>query len=111
MTKTISYKQKDLIAYFFTRCEDPDYYICNNPKCQAKCKQRVKTGYTNLKKHLRSCMGDNFESNYCDFLKSSEETGRLQEVYKLLRWIVMRNMALSELDNDLTMDLLNTKAI
>lgn len=116
----MNYKQKDLIAYFFTQCEDPDYYICNNPKCKAKCKQQVKTGYTNLKNHLRSCIGD-FESTYSNLLQSCKEKGRLdsygfinsreKEVFQLLRWIVMRNMPLAELDNELSRDLFNTKPI
>lgn len=116
-----SYLKKDMIDYFFTQCEDKDFYICNNPKCKSKCKQQEKTGYTNLKNHLRSCIGESYESVYVGLLKTSKDKGRLDsygfvnkremEVYKLLQWIVMRDQPLSELDNELSRDLFRTKPI
>lgn len=116
-----SYKQKELMDYFFTQCEDKDYYVCNNPKCGTRKKQKVNTGYTNLKNHLRSCVGSDFEEVYVDLLKSSKGKGRLdsygfinskeKDVFQVLEWIVMRNHPLSEVDNQLTRTILTTKPI
>ena len=90
-------------------------------KCGTRKKQKVNTGYTNLKNHLRSCVGDDFQQIYRDLLKSSKGKGRLdrfgfintreKEVYKVLEWIVMRNHPLSEVDNELTRSILTTKPI
>ena len=114
-------KPKELIQYFFTQCEDKNYFLCNNPKCEGKVKQQVNTGYTNLKNHLRSCIGQDFEQIYMDLVKSCKKKGRLDsygfmneresEVHRLLEWIVMGNQPLAELDNDLSRGLFKTKPI
>jgi hypothetical protein len=118
---TPAYKSKDMIDYYFTQCEDKDFFLCNNPKCGNRLKQKEKSGYSNLKNHLRSCVGNNFQRIYEDLLKSSNAKGRLdsygfintreKEAFKLLEWIVMRNLPLSEADNELTSSVLNLKAI
>ena len=71
------YKQKDVIDYFFTQCKDKDFYVCNNPKCGSRKKQKENSGYTNLKNHLRSCVGNDFKQMYIDILKSSKVKGSL----------------------------------
>jgi hypothetical protein len=73
----IKVQMKEVIAYFFTPCTDPDFYMCKNTKCQSIQKQTKSTGYTNLKNHLRSCTRDNFLGIYDDLVKSSKDKGRL----------------------------------
>ena len=95
-----AFKTKDIIFYFFTQCEDPDYFIFKNAKCEAKVKQKENSGYTNLKNHLRSCVGKDFEDIYLDILKSCKSKGRLEAFgFIILRCILKRNLPLSEVDN------------
>lgn len=117
----MSFKSKDLILYFYDQCEDPEYYICKNTKCGSKQKQKTNTGYTNLKNHLRSCVGANFEDIYKEILQSCKDKGRLDsygfinrretEVYEILSWIIRRNHPLSEVDDEETREMLKTKPI
>jgi hypothetical protein len=117
----IKVQMKEVIAYFFTPCANPDFYMCKNTKCQSIQKQKKSTGYTNLKNHLRSCIGDNFLGFYDDLVKSSKDKGRLdsygfinkreKEVYDLINWIVDRNQPISEVDNVVTREMFKTKPI
>lgn len=54
---------------FFKQCEsDKSLYYCRNEKCKAvrgkkknAHKQHTGKGYTNLRNHLRACVGENFK--------------------------------------------------
>ena len=117
----IKFQMKEVIAYFFTPCADADFYMCNNPQCKSIQKQKKSTGYTNLKNHLRSCIGDNFLGIYDNLVKSSKDKGRLdsygfinnreKEVYNIINWIVDRNQPISEVDNAVTRNMFKTKPI
>jgi hypothetical protein len=117
----IKVQMKEVITYFFTPCANPDFYICKNTKYQSIQKQKKSTGYTNLKNHLCSCIGDNFLGIYHDLVKSSKDKGRLdsygfikkqeKEVYDLINWIVDCNQPISEVDNVVTRDMFKTKPI
>lgn len=112
---------KEVINYFYTKCEGEDYYICKNVNCKSKQKQQQKSGYTNLQNHLRTCIGPNFQDIYLDLVKSSKNKGRLEshgfisrrqiEVFNILNWIIMRNLPISEVDDKDTRSILNTKPI
>jgi hypothetical protein len=59
--------------YSFTQSNDKNYFLCNDPKCGGK----VNTAYTNLKMHLRSCVGKDFEQIYLDIVISCKQKGCL----------------------------------
>jgi hypothetical protein len=102
---TLTIKPKEMIEYFFTQCDDKNIFLCNNPKCGGKVKQKINTGYTNLKDNLRSCVGQDFEQMFLDIVKSCKQKGRLdsygfvnereREVFKILNWVVQRNQPLN----------------
>jgi len=61
------------LNYFFTQCENKDFYICNNEKCSAKIKQKLNLGYTN---HVKKCTGKDYLEIYnevCNTCKSEED--------------------------------------
>ena len=74
---SLNVKPKEIIEFFFTQCDDKNFFQCKNPKCRGKAKQKVNTGYTNLKNHLRSCVGQDFEKIFLDIVKSCKQRGRL----------------------------------
>ena len=69
-------KPKDMIKFFFSPCEDKDYHVCK--KCKSKFKQKQNTGFSNLKNHLISCVGKNFQENYEETAVSNIALGRLE---------------------------------
>jgi len=107
--------------YFFTQCENKDFYICNNEKCSVKIKQKLNSGYTNLKNHVEKCTGKDYLEIYnevCKICKSEEDlqafgyvNSREKDVYALLEWITQRNIPLSKLDNTITRSMLKTKPL
>ena len=118
---------KALVNYYFDRCtDDPSIFFCKNDKCSARCgkkkhgyKQDITKGITNLRNHLRACIGDDYEAKYLDHLNKCG--GRLDgfcftntrdnDVFKILEWVVMRNQPLSEVDDPLTRSLFNVKPV
>lgn len=117
----------DLIRFYFTQSKiDEQVYFCKNDKCINKrgkkskgLKQGKNKGYTNLRNHLRSCVGPDFENTYLEFLRKAG--GRLDkfaftskrdgDVYKIMCWVIMRNQALTEVDDPLTRELFNVEPI
>lgn len=124
---TMKPNTNDLIKFFYRQSpDDPSVYYCRNAKCVPKqghngkaYKQKPNSGWTNLRNHLRVCVGPNFEDVYREheaqaggnidgfFFNSTRDS----EVFQLLEWLVMRNQPLSELDNDLTRRLVKAKPI
>lgn len=116
-----------LVTFFFRQSEnDSSLYFCRNEKCKPKRGKKLKgykqhpgKGYTNLRNHLRSCIGENFEQVYRDHIRKSGGTldnycfssTRDSEVYKLLEWVIMRSHPLCEVDSPLTISLLNMKPL
>jgi hypothetical protein len=104
-------EMKNIIQFYFDNGEDPELYFCRNEICQKKIKQKSNSGYSNLKAHLTSCIGPNFEAAYADLCKTDETkqlrsfgfiNSRAKEMADLIEWIVMRNIPLSEIDNAIT---------
>ena len=97
--------------------------ITSNATTQIK--NRIKTnkitGHAYFKIHIWSCIGNNYESIYTDFQKTSKENRRLDSygfinerekiILKLLEWVVIKNIPLVDLNNELTRGILNTKPI
>jgi len=118
---------EQLIEFFFSRSdENACYYFCRNSKCQGsrgrpakKYKQDPGSGWTNLKNHLRSCVGPNYEDVYHEHLKHAAGniegyffgSPRDTDVFQILEWVVMRNQPLSEVDNKLTRALFKCKPV
>ncbi|KAG6580120.1 uncharacterized protein IUM83_15740 [Phytophthora cinnamomi] len=100
------------VLFFFdvTVADGSVTYQCR--KCPAKPKQAWKTGYSNVRKHLISCIG----ADYMDkFVQAEKDQGNpfgferekfvsSQELssFRWIEWVVMRDMPLSEVDNVLT---------
>jgi hypothetical protein len=114
-----------LIKFFFDEVENrPHYYKCKNEKCSnAKpLKQNIQKGYTNLKNHLRGCIGPDYEDQYLALVGNSNnrDSGPMlgfvvnekeRSIYQWMEWIVMRDQPLSELDNELTRRLSKGKSV
>lgn len=85
---------------------------------QAKTKNEYRT---NLKNHLCTCIGSNFQKLYNDNVKFCKNKGRLDsygfinqkenEVFQILNWNIMRSHPISEYDNEITLGMLKTKSI
>lgn len=117
----------DLVKFYFRQCSDnPSYYYCRNDKCQAKSgqpakayKQKPGSGWTNLRQHLRACVGADYDKLYQERLEKSGGTisgyflasPRDTDVYQVIEWIVMRNQPISEIDNYLTRAIFRTKPL
>lgn len=107
-----------LIEFFFERTEDPTLFRCRNAKCGDRTyKQRSGSGYTNLRNHLRTCIGPNFEDVYksSSGQRTLEQLGltnrRDREVHDLIDWIVSRNQPFSEVDHEVTRRVLRSERI
>ncbi|GMF33947.1 unnamed protein product [Phytophthora fragariaefolia] len=104
---------RQLAAFFFTPVE-PVLNRCNI--CELPRKQASRTGYTNLVSHLQSAHPTHSEE-YAEFqarnLSTLEVFGFVDEVtsymYDWLRWIVERNLPLSEVENPLTLKLVRMR--
>lgn len=82
-------------------------------------KQEAKTGHTNLRNHLKSCVGEQFEQIFIDHLCNAG--GRLDnfcfnslrdsDVFLLIEWVVMRNIPLLEVDDPITRGILNISLV
>ncbi|KAG3116523.1 hypothetical protein PI124_g4857 [Phytophthora idaei] len=104
---------RQLAGFFFTPLE-PGLYRCNI--CEQTCKQAQRTGYTNLMSHLGSVHpthGEEYEQFQRRNLTSLEVFGFADEtttnMYDWLRWIVERNLPLSEVKNPLTRQLVRMR--
>lgn len=107
-----------LIEFFFERTEDPTLFRCRNAKCGDRTyKQRSGSGYTNLRNHLRTCIGPNFEDVYksSSGQRTLEQLGltnrRDREVHDLIDWIVSRNQPFSEVGHEVTQRVLRSERI
>ena len=119
------YKTRDLIKFYFEQSDDPNLFICRNPNCHGAIKQNIKSGYTNLKNHLISCVGSSYQERFEAMMRSEGVDMKTCEnktlssfgwvnnnevqVYKVLRWIVMQSMPISEVENELTRSLMGMK--
>ena len=117
----------DLIKFFFkNEPTDKSFYLCRNEKCKPKrgkkqkvYKQENGKGYTNLRNHRRSCVGENFEQIFVQHMKKSDEVLQIfcfssyrdADVFKLMKWILMCDQPLIEIDNPLTRSLLNVEPV
>lgn len=116
----------EMIKFFFKKSlTDPSLFYCRNEKCNPKrgvaktYKQLKNKGYTNLRNHLRCCVGENFEEIYLEHLKSC--CGKLDsfvysspkdsDIFRLIEWIIMKNQPITEVDNEITRSILNIKPI
>jgi len=107
-----------LVDFYFQPTGEPGVYKCLRGNCGGKtCKQKPNTGYTNLRKHLQSCIGDEYEKIFKEQFSATrlENYGfgntRANQVYRLIRWIVMRNLPISEVDHDVTKDILGIPVV
>ncbi|CCI48512.1 unnamed protein product [Albugo candida] len=66
---------QSMTTFFFEKI-DEDHYRCKQLHCRRVYAQRRGTGFTNLKYHLRICIGPNFESKFKQegFKTSQEES-------------------------------------
>uniref|UniRef100_H3H8T4 BED-type domain-containing protein n=1 Tax=Phytophthora ramorum TaxID=164328 RepID=H3H8T4_PHYRM len=88
-------------------------YQCR--KCPSKPKQAWKPGYPNLRKHLISCVGQDYmekfarakrgQANPLGFEREKFISSRELSVFRWIEWIIMREMPLSESDNPLTREM------
>lgn len=99
--------KSDMINFYLTKCKDKhSFSYCRNEKCKAyadkpakKYKQAERSGYTNLLNHLRSCVGNAYESVYLDHVKKEGVSiegyffgsSRDNDVYQLIEWVIVRN--------------------
>ncbi|KAG3186290.1 hypothetical protein PC128_g13031 [Phytophthora cactorum] len=104
---------RQLAGFFFTPPE-PGLYRCNI--CEQTRKQAQRTCYTNLMSHLGSVHpthGEEYEQFHRQNLTSLEVVGFADEtttnMYDWLRWIVERNLPLSEVENPLTRQLVRLR--
>lgn len=117
----------DLIKFYFDKSKtESNTYYCRNAKCMSirgkvpkGYKQEKNKGFTNLRNHLRSCVGPDFEETY---LKNLRDAGgcmdnfcfnskRDNDVFKIIQWVIMRNQPLTEVDDPLTRDLFHVSHI
>lgn len=117
----------ELIKFFFEQHEtEKSLYYCQNEKCKprrgraAKAYRNVqRRGYTNLRNHLRSCVGEDYEQVYLDHLKKAGgvldsfcfSSSRDNDAFKLIEWVVMRNQPICEVDNSITRGLMNVSPL
>ena len=89
-----------LIKFFFKQCgQNSHLFYCQNEKCRQKrgqkakaYKQDISKGYTNLRAHLRTCVGPDFEQIYLSHLRDAGgvlddfvfSTPRDSEVFKII---------------------------
>jgi hypothetical protein len=101
----------EVVQFFYTiDTSDGVEYKCNN--CSATPAQAVNTGYTNLRKHLKKCIGKDYNEKYLSAVKARRSNlgfevieyvaERDLVVYRWIVWVLMRNQPLSEVDNVLT---------
>ncbi|OWZ14672.1 hypothetical protein PHMEG_00011816 [Phytophthora megakarya] len=110
----------DVIKYYFEIkvANDTIQYTCN--KCYKTPAQQFKTGYTNLRRHFNSCIGNDFTEKCKVALKSQQSclgfamidyiSERELIIFKWLKWVIMRDMAFTEADNQLTSELTGLRA-
>ncbi|ETO70911.1 hypothetical protein F444_12658 [Phytophthora nicotianae P1976] len=101
---------EEVLFFFDVEVVDKNItYQCR--KCPSKARQMWKTGYSNLRKHLVSCVGSDYmekfttskkaQVNPLGFTREKYITDKEFSVFRWLEWVVMRNMPLSEVDNPL----------
>ncbi|GMF22746.1 unnamed protein product [Phytophthora fragariaefolia] len=104
----------ELVRFYFTiTADDGVVFSCNN--WPSTLTNAVNSGYTNLRKHLRKCVGNDFEDKYAVAVKARRNglgfevieyvAERDLVVFRWIEWVLMRNMPLSEVDNPLTRSL------
>ena len=119
----------DYITFFFEKsANDTTSFKCRNEKCIARTnrnsnrrlyKQSESSGFTNLKNHLRSCIGPNYLEIYNNrknlaggfidgyFFASPRDA----DVFQLIEWMIMRNHSFAEVDDILTRNLMKVKPL
>ncbi|RLN75737.1 hypothetical protein BBJ28_00007540 [Nothophytophthora sp. Chile5] len=90
-------------------------YQCR--KCSRQPKQVWKTGFSNLRKHLASCVGSDYvakfeesvreQPNPLGFVRERFVSSKELTVFRWLEWVIMRDMPLSEVDNPVTRGISN----
>jgi hypothetical protein len=95
---------KNITAYFY---EDVGNGLFRCKLCTTARKQTPGTGYSNLIGHLSS-KHDDYQAIYnsASATKSLSDFGFVSETtngrYQWMRWVVARNLPITEVDNDLT---------
>ena len=120
------YKSPTVCHFFFDKHSDlPDKWKCKNCKEWKSCK--IKVSYSNLRNHLCSCLGANYEDQITEYLAETKQiigsdgritrtlltgstgfqryTQKQRDCLKWLKAIVMCNLALSACDNEDMKDL------
>lgn len=117
-----------LIQYFFDKVEGQSHlFKCKNEKCvhSKPLKQNVKKGYTNLKNHLRACIGEDYEEQYKSLVSSLNPTAcappssmlgfvvneKEKSIFQWMEWVAVRDQPLNEIDNELTRKLSKAKSV
>jgi hypothetical protein len=111
----------DAIEFYYTCIVEEGVYNCK--KCKKDYKQKPKSGYSNLKKHLESCIGPSYlevlqehidklevNSDGATSIQDKLQTATLilqystkeRDTYKWIEWVVLRNQSISEVEDPLT---------
>ncbi|KAK1947457.1 hypothetical protein P3T76_001467 [Phytophthora citrophthora] len=106
---------KDICAYFYENLGH-GRYPCKH--CGFERKQIANAGYSNLIGHLAN-KHDGFKDLYAAMLSSKDSTLRdfrfvseeTSHRFQWMRWVVERNMLLSEVDNELTRSLSRWRSV
>ncbi|KAG3212867.1 hypothetical protein PC129_g16185 [Phytophthora cactorum] len=97
---------KHICAYFYETLSQGQYRC---KWCGSERKQLVGTGYTNLIAHLAH-KHEGFKDQFAATLSSNDHplqnfgfvSQEMSDRFQGIRWVVERNMQLSEVDNELT---------
>ena len=123
----MSIDNTQLIKFFLRQSPtDSSLYYCLNEKCKQKRGQNPKAykqvpnkGYSNLRIHLRACVGDDFEENYLTHLRDAGgvlesyfySSQKDRDIFRIIEWTIMRDQPISEIDDPITRSILSVKLI
>ncbi|RLN97235.1 hypothetical protein BBJ28_00007146 [Nothophytophthora sp. Chile5] len=110
-TFSTSFIPSEVLFFFDVRVVDWSItYQCR--KRPSRPKQAWKTGYSNVRKHLMSCIGPDYmerfkeakrdQVNPLGFESEKFISNRELSVFRWIEWLIMRGMPLSEVENPLT---------
>jgi hypothetical protein len=118
---------REVVDYYFHAPTASFAYKCK--KCERMMRQKKNSGFSNLRNHLTSCVGKNFEMELQQLLAHSNPTtssssqtrvqqyfqpiysSREVDVYKWIEWVVMRHKPLSKVDDSLTREGMKYSAV
>lgn len=109
-------KYPELINLFLKRTEDPSLYRWTSAKCGGRAyKQKGRSGYTNLRNHLRTGVRPNFEKKlkFSSGQQTLQQMGfpaiRDRDVHDIIAWIISRNRLSLEVHHEVTRRVLRKK--